>query len=191
MHRVDVPTTGFPSDDDTVLAQRATSDRDSFLQLYDRYVGSVERYVAARVASSNVEDLVSTIFTRALARIYTFQPDRGSFAAWLFTIARNAIVDHWRDQSRSVALGLAAEPSTGDPSPETFTIAAEEAHQVRAALEELTRDQRDALALRYAAGLSFSDVARTLGKSEPAAKMLVQRGLQALRRHFERDQGNA
>jgi RNA polymerase sigma-70 factor (ECF subfamily) len=93
-------TTSPPADDDATMARSAARDRQAFVALYDRYVGSIERYVAARTGSSDVEDLVSVTFTRALARIHTYRPERGSFAAWLFTIARNAVVDHYRERAR-------------------------------------------------------------------------------------------
>src|SRR5947209_14924385 len=79
---------------DEALALAARQNRDAFLALYGRYVGRIERYVLARAPnSSDVEDLVSIVFMRALARIHQFQPSRGTFAAWLFTIARNTATD--------------------------------------------------------------------------------------------------
>jgi RNA polymerase sigma-70 factor, ECF subfamily len=184
---VQLITTSPPADDDATLARSAARDRQDFVALYDRYVGSIERYVAARTGSSDVEDLVSVTFTRALARIQTYRSERGSFAAWLFTIARNAVVDHYRERARVAPLEASEPVFASQTGPETATLAQEEAEWIRAALDTLTADQRDALALRYAGGLSFAAVAQTLGKSEPAAKMLVQRGLQALRRTAEKD----
>jgi|SRR5947209_704738 len=174
-------------DEDARLARAAVQDRQAFVALYDRYAGPVERYVAARTGSSQVEDLVSITFTRALARIHTFRADRGTFAAWLFTIARHAVADHYRERVRSAPMGDVAPIPAQTPGPEALVMAGEERRQVQAALAELTADQRDALALRYAADLPFAAVALALGKSEPAAKMLVQRGLQALRRRYEKD----
>jgi RNA polymerase sigma-70 factor (ECF subfamily) len=179
--------TGIRVDDDADLARAAARDRQAFLALYDRYVGRIERYVAARIGSSEVEDLVSVTFTRALARIDTYRPDRGTFAAWLFTIARNAVVDRQRESAHSVSLDPADEIAGQQPDPEAWALVNEERRTVRVALEHLTPEQRDALALRYAADLPFAAVAQALGKSEPATKMLVQRGLQALRRQIERD----
>lgn len=177
----------WSDDDDAALARAARADRQAFLTLYDRYVGAVERYIAARTGSSQVDDLVSVTFTRALAGIHTFRPERGTFTAWLFTIARHAVADHYRQSVHSARLDDPAQLAAGALGPEALAVAEEERQCVRNALRELTPDQRDALALRYAAELPFAAVARALGKSEPAAKMLVQRGLQALRRQYEKD----
>jgi RNA polymerase sigma-70 factor (ECF subfamily) len=181
-------TTHTRADDDAALARSAAHDRQHFMVLYDLYVGSIERYVAARIGSSDVEDLVSATFTRALARIHTYNQERGTFAAWIFTVARNAVVDHYRERARLSSLDPSGSLAAEQPGPEASALSQEEKEWVHAALGTLTADQRDALALRFAGDLSFAAVAQALGKSEPAAKMLVQRGLHSLRRNVEKDQ---
>jgi RNA polymerase sigma-70 factor, ECF subfamily len=176
-----------PAPTDADLAAQAATDREAFLTLYDRYVGAVERYVAARTNSSDVEDLVSATFTRALSQIGRYRPERGAFAAWLFTIARNMIVDHYRRQARAFAVTTGRAVTTGESGPEEAAVAAEERRKMWSALAQLTPEQSDALALRYGADLPFATIAASLGKSEAAAKMLVQRGLHSLRRHLEED----
>lgn len=170
---------------DDALAVAARTDREAFLVLYDRYVPRIERYVAARTGSAEVEDTVSAIFLKALARIRTFHPARGAFGPWLFAIARTTVVDGYRagrGASQEADLSWLVEPS---PGPEAAALSAETRRTIHAALATLTRQQRDALALRYAADLPFAEVAHALYKTEPAAKMLVQRGLHALRRYLE------
>lgn len=189
VQHVNLPAmTDTSSIDDAELARAAAGDHQAFIALYDRYVHSIERYVAARTGSSDVEDVVSATFTRALNRIDSFRPDRGSFAAWLFAIARNAAIDQYRDGYRSVPFQPTFEIASRAPGPEAVALTNERGREVRAALKELTIDQQDALALRYAADLPFAAVAQALDKSEPATKMLVQRGLHSLRREFERDE---
>lgn len=185
MSGTDDAATAMPEDADAEMARRALVDRGAFLDLYNRYVVAVERYAAARVGRSDVDDIVSATFTRALARIDSFRPGRGSFSAWLFTIERNLIADQWRSVSRARGIEGREHSAASERSPEALAVAAEDAHEVRLALAQLTRDQQDALALRYAADLPFADIARVMRKSESAVKMLVQRGLQALRRDLK------
>jgi RNA polymerase sigma factor (sigma-70 family) len=189
MQHVDVNrvTEDPQSDTDAALARAAGVDRQAFLELYDRYVESIERFVAARTGSSEVEDLVSVTFLRALGNIHTYRPDRGSIGAWLFTIARHVVVDHYRDRARSISPQPVVAISPEQPGPEAVVLRWEEGRRVRTALVQLTVDQRDALALRYAADLPFAAVAASLGKSEAATKMLVQRGLHTMRRLLEKD----
>jgi RNA polymerase sigma-70 factor (ECF subfamily) len=132
---------------------------------------------------------VSTIFFRALTKIDTYQPQRGTFSAWLFAIARNAIHDHRRLTMGRRLIPLAAADDVPEPraGPEELAVERERYDTVRRAFEVCTPEQRDALALRYLAELSFAEVAGALGKSEPAAKMLVRRGLDAIRDELERE----
>jgi RNA polymerase sigma-70 factor (ECF subfamily) len=162
-------------------------DRSTFLELYDRYVARIERYVAARTSPADVEDIVSMTFERALARRTSFRPGKGTYASWLFTIARNVIADTYRAKARRAEQQSIPVEEDGDPGPEDVALAHEDRLRVRAAIQELTPDQRDALALRFAGELPFSEVASALGKSEPAAKMLVQRALNSLRRLLQED----
>ncbi|MDQ2744301.1 MAG: RNA polymerase sigma factor [Chloroflexota bacterium] len=172
-------------DSDALLARAASHDRKQFAKLYDRYVDRIERYVLVRTGrASDVDDIVSTTFMRALTNIHTFHRQRGTFAGWLFTIARNVVSDHQR-ALRHLSESEAADHLDTRPGPEMAALHAEEAAAVRRALLRLTHEQRDALALRYASELSFANVGQAMGKSEAAAKMLVQRGLQALRQQLE------
>ena len=170
---------------DEVLALAARSERAAFLTLYDRYAERVERYVLARVQNrSDAEDVVSATFMQALAKIDTFDSTRGSFAGWLFGVARNAVNMHHRNH-RPCQPNVAEEQPDNEMMPEDAAIQAEQTHAVRAAMKRLTEEQQDALALRYLADLPFAEVARQLGKSEGATKMLVNRGVRALRRYLE------
>src|SRR5947209_3157093 len=101
---------------DEELARAAGAGRQAFLVLYERYVQRVQRYVFSQVThATEVEDLVSTIFFRALTKINTFQPERGSFSVWLFAIARHAIHDH-----RRLTMGRRLIPlEAADDVPET------------------------------------------------------------------------
>lgn len=176
---------------DVELAVAAQGDPNAFVQLYDRYVERITRYVAARTWGSNdVEDLVSITFMRALTKIHLFQPSRGTFAAWLFTIARNAARDHKRTSHSSAPLADADSLPGYGSGPEQLLVQREQNLSLRSAILNLTADQRDAIALRYVGELPFAEIAHILGKSEPASKMLVQRGLEALRRHITSEEAS-
>lgn len=174
---------------DEDLAHRAQEGQDAFFVLYDRYVPRVQSYVYAHVtAFSEVDDLVSTVFLRALSRIETYRRDRGTFAAWLFGITRNAVVDHLRTLSQKTAsLEEGEKICEQELSPEDTAILRERHAAIRQAFMILTPEQREAVALRYLAEVSYADVGRALHKSEPAAKMLVRRGLLALRSELDRE----
>ena len=131
--------------------------------------------------------MVSATFMQALTKIHLYSPDRGSFAAWLFAIARNSVNDHYRRRGVATDATRLEALHTAGLSPEQEVMRDEEAASIHAALRALTAEQRDAIALRYLGELSFAEVGQELGKSEAAAKMLVRRGVEALRRSLQQE----
>lgn len=168
--------------DDVVLAGRARTDTTAFLALYDRYAPRIGRYVASRIGTGPaVEDVISFVFLQALANIGSYDASRGSVGAWLFGIARNAVNRYYR-APRSVPLIEEADRRLdAGLTPEEYVVREEGVARLRAAVTHLRVEQQEALALRYLGELSFTEIAQALGRSEGAAKMLVRRGLDALR----------
>jgi RNA polymerase sigma factor (sigma-70 family) len=82
------------------------------------------------------------------------------------------------------------EAEDGTLLPEEQVLSSERADIVRRALSSLGADQQEAISLRFFGEFSFAEVGTTLGRSEPAAKMLVQRGLRVLRRRLALSEGN-
>jgi RNA polymerase sigma-70 factor (ECF subfamily) len=186
------PAANLPDEmSDEQLARGAVDGKQCFLILYERHIERMQRYVHSQVARpDDVEELVSTIFFRALNRIETYNASRGSFSAWLFAIARNAVHDYRRNAigRRIVPLEGAEDVAEGSPGPEELTLQHERGARIRDSFHACTVPQREALALRYLGELRFAEVAIAMGKSEPAVKMLVQRGLEALRGELEAEE---
>jgi RNA polymerase sigma-70 factor (ECF subfamily) len=173
------------ADRDEVLATCAVQDPGAFAVLYERYFPRVHRYVLARSRDPNeVEDVVSAIWMRVCSKISLYRLERGPFAPWLFALARNVLHDAMRQNIRRPIVIWNRDIAGVTSGPETHILAAEGREEMRHALLSLTVDQREALALRYAADLSFREIGQALGKSEAAAKMLVRRGIEGLRRQF-------
>jgi RNA polymerase sigma-70 factor (ECF subfamily) len=168
--------------DETLAQAAARDDHAAFMALYDRYAVRVGRYATAHISNpSDAEDVVSLVFMRALERIDQYRPERGSFAAWLFGIARNTVREHFRRGWRLTSL-LPSHTPEGGPSAEDTALHHEELGAVEMAIQQLTPSQRDALALRYVAGLPHAEVGRLLGKNDEACRKLIARAIDALRR---------
>lgn len=174
---------------DERLAVEARTDADAFARLYERHVDRIYRYLRARGASDDVAaELAAVTFERALSNIHRYRPGKAGFAGWLVGIARNAFIDvARRHTSRSVDLAEAAGLAAPDTSPEDTAIAAEERRWILGFVARLPDVQRDALALRFAAGLSSREIATVIGKSEAATKKLLTRSLAVLKEAIRND----
>lgn len=174
---------------DGALAQRARHDASAFLTLYDRYAPRIGRYVAGRVGPGpETEDVISTVFLQALANIDSYDSGRGTVGAWLFGITRNIVNRQYRVPRPVVLFEDADHRVEEDPTPEERAVQQESVERLRTAIAHLTVEQQEALALRYLGELSFADAAQALGRSEGATKMLVRRGIDALRRIMRDDE---
>ncbi len=160
--------------------------RPEFTQIYDQHVTRVYRYLLARTGvPAEAEDLTAETFRAALEGYSRFRPEHGSAAGWLVGIARHKLADHYRRRPL-LPLEEAADLPHHAPSPEEQAGDRMEWEQVCAALSRLSTERAEALALHYFAGLGLAEVGRAMGKSEEAAKKLVQRGLAELRERLTR-----
>src|ERR1700682_6300106 len=162
--------------------------RPQFEDLYRAYLGRIYAYVRAQLHSSaDAEDITAQVFMNAYQAYARFEARNTTPAAWLFRIARNATLDHFRAHGRRERLRRTIEHQPvveEDPSG-----VAEERIQYRALLArvaELPERQREAISLRHS-GLSFEEVGTLLKCSEDAAKMLYHRAVKALKEAVEKE----
>ena len=170
------------------LAQQG--DAEAFGQLYDRYVTSIFRYVHARVGSVQLaEDITSETFLRALRSIQKFTWQGKDFAAWLTTIARNLITDHYKARRHrlEVVTDLPPERATAQPGPDDDVLAAMSNEALLRAVNELPPEQRDCILMRFIQELSIAETALALGKSEGAVKQLQLRAVRRLAKTITQD----
>jgi len=173
-------------EEDAALARRAGSgDVWAFGVLYDRYVDAVYRYVFYRVRNeAEAEDVTSEVFMRALRAIPKYEP-RQAFLAWLYRIARNAVIDrsrrHGARQQVSFEDALAHPNADQVVNPDAGLLAGSDAAVVRRAMRQLTPLQQEILVLRYVEGLDTKAISRLVGKRDGTIRGIEFRALSALR----------
>jgi RNA polymerase sigma-70 factor, ECF subfamily len=166
-------------------------DRAPFEDMYRDYLGRIYAYVRAQVGTSaDAEDITAQVFMNAYQAYERFEARHSTPAAWLFRIARNATLDHFRASGRRDRLRRTIEHQpVAEEDPAGM---AEERMQYRALLEhvaKLPERQRDAISLRHS-GLSFEEVGVLMSCSEDAAKMLYHRALKAVRESVASEKQN-
>jgi RNA polymerase sigma-70 factor (ECF subfamily) len=132
-------------------------------------------------AGDDADDVASETWIAAARSLRSFTGDGDAFRAWLFTIARNRLIDAQRKSSRAVPLGEAG--STPSPEDEVIAASAGEAAAQRIA-KLLPADQADVILLRVIAGLSVDEVAAIIGKRPGTVRVLQSRGLKKLQNYL-------
>jgi RNA polymerase sigma-70 factor, ECF subfamily len=155
------PLDDSPSDAE-LLARVGERDREAFETLYSRYVRPVFGLALRRLGDrGHAEDAVQEAFAAIWRSASTYRPERGAAGGWLYTVARNAIVDRLRRKGPSADAELPELAST-EPGPAQRAEDSDVAWRVHRALEELQPRERDVIELAYWSGMSQSEVAEYL-----------------------------
>lgn len=168
------------------LVERAQAgESDAFGRLYDQYSDTVYRYIYYRVGGkATAEDLTSETFLRALRRIGTFTWQGRDFGAWLVTIARNLVADHFKSSRfrLEVTTGEMLDANEVERSPEDSVLESLSNAALLEAVRRLNPQQQECVTLRFLQGLSVAETARVMGKNEGAIKTLQYRAVRTLAR---------
>jgi RNA polymerase sigma-70 factor, ECF subfamily len=172
------------------LVQRAQAgDAEAFGALYDRYVDTVFRFIYFRVSTRQLaEDLTSETFLRALRRIGSFTWQGRDLGAWLVTIARNLVADHFKSGRYRLEISTAEvldadRPERGpEGSPESAVVDKLTNQTLLEAVKRLNPEQQECIVLRFLQGFSVAEAAQAMGKNEGAIKALQYRAVRSLAR---------
>jgi RNA polymerase sigma-70 factor, ECF subfamily len=170
------------------LVDRAKSgDAAAFADLYDRYVDQVFAYIYRRVGHRQLaEDLVGDVFLRAYRRLSSFEWQGVDLGAWIITIARNRVHDHFKSarfRLERTTDEVRDEPHLGQQAsddPERVTMGRDLARSLGEALERLKPEHREVIELRFIHDMSVAETAAVLDRSVGATKALQYRALRSL-----------
>lgn len=157
-------------------------EADIVSAIYERYQRGIYRYLYYRVGDQQTaEDLTSEVFLRMIEALSNYDKKKISFQAWLYQIARNLSIDHYRKMSTHQNVDLEDNlPEAGDEPLEVITQDFT-SEKLRLALHQLPENQRDVVVMRFVSGMPIGEVAESLHKSEDSIKGLQRRALLALR----------
>lgn len=160
----------------------------SFEWLYQQHLDGVYAYLLARVGNAeDAADLAQQVFVQALAGLPRFRGPEAAAKVWLFRIARNLVVDAYRRRRPPVGVEQNApwQPPAVADGPEAAALLRELQAEVRLVLARLTAGERELLALRFAAGLSSTEIAAVTGKNAAGVKKRLTRLLHRLREDYD------
>ena len=173
-----------------LVAKAQQGDAEAFGLLYDRYLDLVYRYVYYRVGAKQLaEDLVSETFLRALRRIGSFEWQGRDFAAWLITIARNIVADHYKSGRFRLEVTTAdmLDADRATEGPENEVLEGITNVTLLDAVKKLNGEQQECVVLRFLQGMSVLETAQAMGKTEGAIKALQYRAVRTLGRMLPKE----
>jgi RNA polymerase sigma-70 factor, ECF subfamily len=170
------------SEDSAIIKDCQAGRPEEFGRLYDKYIRKIYDFIYFKTAhKETAEDLTSRTFLKALENINGFDGGRGTFSAWLYRIARNTVIDHYRTRKFDANIediwDLAGKEDMARDIDTREKLA-----RVEKYLSALKREHREIVMMRLWGGMSHKEIAEALGKSEAGCKMLYSRAITALRR---------
>lgn len=188
--RAAVPAPEVEDEDVWELVRLAQAgDTAAFARIYDRYFDTVYRYISYRIGSRTVaEDLTSEVWLRALRRIGSVTWQGRDLGAWLVTIARNLIADHYKSARARLEVTTADMLDADDEAPgpegrpEAEVLTRLDSATLLDAVRRLNPEQQECITLRFLQGLSVTETAQIMGKNDGAIKALQYRAVRTLGR---------
>lgn len=159
--------------------QAKRGNKQAFGRLYTKYLEQIYRYIFFKVNQNreDAEDLTEVVFMRAWTGLAGYE-DKGNFRAWVYTIAHNAVIDHYKSHNKSIL--LTEEIADDKINHEEMLIHKEGAEGLKEAIEKLTDEQKAVVTMKFIDDLENEEIAKILGKDEDAIRALQYRALKKL-----------
>jgi RNA polymerase sigma-70 factor (ECF subfamily) len=171
-------------DDATLVKQAKSGDARAFGILYERYAANIYRFICAQLPDKiEAEDLTAEVFLKAWGGLSRYRERGFPFSAFLFKIARNALIDYRR---KMMKVKIHSQELTESHPDENLKISdafvKHQAHQhLWRLLGEMRENYRSVLVLRFINGLSTREISRIMGRTEGSVRVLQHRALNVLR----------
>jgi RNA polymerase sigma-70 factor (ECF subfamily) len=180
----DVVAPADPADLTRLVERAKGGDSQAFGALYDRFQPEILRYLTHRTRDPEAaEDLTQQVFLKAWQAIPRFEQRGVPFKAWLYRMAHNQMVDHFRTRKPTTELGDFDLPDEADQ--ESALLTGEMNEALQRALARLSEDHRQVLTLRFLMEKSAREIGEVMGRKEVTVRGLQMRALQALRREID------
>lgn len=177
---------GLQQERDADIGKVAENTAEVFSQLYEEHFPKVYRYVSYQIMDSDIaEDLTSVIWEKALTKFRMYDSRKAAFSTWILSIARNAVVDYFREnrKKQNMQIELIKSTPTG-ASPDEAIIKGEEIRLLQSYISQLSRQEQDIISFKFGGEMTNREIAKTLGLSESNVGVILFRAIRKLKDQF-------
>ena len=163
-----------------------SNPKEQFSQIYDQYIDKIYRFVYFKVNSQETaEDLTSKVFLRGWEAFQTQEILNPS--AFLYQIARNTVIDHYREKGRTKIVSADISPQIVDPGMglQERAMLSSEFEEIKLAIQNLKQDYQDIIICHYIDDMKVPEIAEVMGKPAGTIRVMLHRGLKALKKEIE------
>ena len=163
------------------------NNKEKFSQIYDQYIDKIYRFVYFKVNSQETaEDLTSKVFLSGWESFQTQEILNPS--AFLYQIARNTVIDHYREKGRTKIVSADISPQIVDPGMglQERAILSSEFEEVKLAIQNLKQDYQDIIICHYIDDMKVPEIAEVMGKPVGTIRVMLHRGLNALKKELDK-----
>lgn len=173
---------------ETIVPKESTGDtsqRIAIASLYGDYYDKIVRYIFVRISNrSEAENLGGEVFLKALRSLGSYRGGKLQMPAWLFSIARNLVIDYHRKMSKRKHISIDEVEIADSHNVEQEVETKSEVARLSKALQQVTPAQREVIGLRFFAGMSSFEVGKILGKSSGAVREMQRAAIETLRKQM-------
>ena len=162
--------------------------QEQFSNIYDEYIDKIYRFVYLKVNSQEIaEDITSKVFTKGWEAFQSgpkgAPSDVKNPGAFLYQIARNAVVDHYRDKGRAMVVSVDASPEIIDPGTDAHdkAILSADINNLKNSIQKLKKEQQDVIIWHYLEDMPIASIAELLGKPAGTVRVMLHRGIKDLK----------
>lgn len=162
----------------------ADSLNEQFSSIYDQYIDKIYRFVYLKVGSQEIaEDVTSKVFIKGWEAFQSPSESIKNPGAFLYQIARNAVVDHYREKGRSKTISADASPEIADPetNAQDMAILSADIGAIKKGIQKLKKDQQDLIIWHYLEDMSVAEIAQLVNKPAGTIRVAIHRGLKDLK----------
>lgn len=170
--------------EEKLIESAVRGDSSAFGALYDHYQAMIYRFVMVKVGSrEEAEDITHQVFLSAWQKVEGYKHRGYPFSSWLYQIARNSVIDHYRAKKNDVSLEKLDPELSIIPAVAHFDLSEKlQMEKVHGAIKELKPDHQDVIIMRFVEELSLKETAAVLKKSEGAVKLIQHRAIKELKK---------